>query len=161
MFRSIPYLAASGALILAISAFGFAQKAPAKAIEPSRTASSSFTSSPAYAEVLLKKTDMTSELEALLVDYTEDFLKVKQIRFSLEALKRESDRLARVKAADSGRLTLALGRLIVRKVELETDLWGLLRTYKDEHPDVKRAKRKVEIYESAIKEILGPSDASN
>jgi len=44
--------------------------------------------------------------------------------------------------------------LIVRRIELETDVWNLQRNYKDEHPDVKRAKRKVEIYENAISEIL-------
>ena len=43
---------------------------------------------------------------------------------------------------------------MVRKIELETDVWNLLRTYKDEHPDVKRAKRKVEIYQAAINDIL-------
>jgi uncharacterized protein involved in exopolysaccharide biosynthesis len=113
------------------------------------------TASPAYAEILLRKTDLSAELESLLSDYTEDHPKVGQMRFSLAALNREIERLAKVKAAESGKLTLALGKLIVRKVELETDLWLLLKSYKDEHPEVKRAKRKVEIYEAAIKEILG------
>ena len=30
-----------------------------------------------------------------------------------------------------------------------------MRTYKDEHPDVKRAKRKVDKYQVVIKQILG------
>ncbi len=59
-----------------------------------------------------------------------------------------------VGATESGKLTLALGKLIVRKIELETDLWNLRRQYNDEHPEVKRAKRKVEVFERAIKEIL-------
>lgn len=109
-------------------------------------------SSPAYAELLLRRTELEAELEALIVDYTEEFPKVKEIRQTLAYLKRESDRLAAVKPADSSKLTLALGKLIVRKVELETDLWGLMKTYNEGHPEVKRAKRKVEIYEAAIKE---------
>jgi len=43
---------------------------------------------------------------------------------------------------------------MLRRIELETDLVNLQKNYKEEHPDVKRAKRKVEIYESAISDIL-------
>lgn len=119
-----------------------------------KDAANYLTSSPAYAEVLLRRTELESDLEALILDYTEEFPKVKEIRQTLAFLKRESDRLAAVKPADTSKLTLALGKLIVRKVELETDLWGLMKTYNEAHPEVKRAKRKVEIYEAAIKEIL-------
>lgn len=111
-------------------------------------------STPAYAEVLLRRTELGAELESLLVEYTEDYPKVAEIRFTLITLQKEGERILAVKSAESAKLTLALGKLMVRKSELETDFWRLLKTYKDEHPDVKRAKRKVEIYESAIKEIL-------
>jgi capsule polysaccharide export protein KpsE/RkpR len=60
-----------------------------------------------------------------------------------------------VKPTDAGRLTLALGRMMLRKVELETELETLRAQYKDEHPDVRKLKRKIEVFESAIKEILG------
>lgn len=113
------------------------------------------TGSAAYAEILLKQADMSAELEALKGQYTDDYPRVGELKFSLEQLKRETDRLAKVKPADSGKLTPALGKLIVRKVDLETELWKLLQIYKDEHPDVKRARRRVEIFEEAIKEILG------
>ena len=114
----------------------------------------SFRASPAYAELVLRRTEVTSNLESLLIDYTDEFPKVKELRQTLVLLDRESARLSKVKANDLGRLTLALGKLIVRKVELEVDVLNLLRTYKEEHPDVKRAQRKVEIYETAIGEIL-------
>lgn len=113
------------------------------------------TSSPAFAELLLRRTEIEAALDSLLIDYTEDFPKVLESRQGLLYIERESLRLSRVKPAEASKLTLALGKLIVRKIELELDLWNLLRTYKDEHPDVKRAKRKVEIFETAIKEILG------
>lgn len=113
-----------------------------------------FRSSPAYAEILLRRTELSSTLESLVLEYTEEYPKVKEIRHALSLLDRESDRLAKVKATDQSRLTLALGKLIVRKIELETDLWNLQKSYKDEHPDVKRAKRRVEIYETAVGEIL-------
>ncbi len=127
----------------------------AKAIKIDAKETTTTKSSPAYAEVLLRKTELLSELESLILDYTEEYPKVVEIRYSLVVLQKESDRMLAVKPADASKLTLALGKLIVRKIELETDLWQLLRSYKDNHPDVKRAKRKVEIYEAAIKEILG------
>lgn len=112
-------------------------------------------SSPAYAELLLKKTELQADLESLALEYTEDYPKVQESRYGLVLLQKEAERLIAVKPAESQKLTLALGKLIVRKIELETVLWGLQKNYKDDHPDVKRAKRKVEIYEAAIKEILG------
>jgi len=111
-------------------------------------------SSPAFAELLLRRTERESELEEFLLDYTEEFPKVKELRFELEVLKKAMDKIATVHASESGKLTLALGKLMVRKIELETDLWNLRRQYNDDHPEVKRAKRKIEVYERAIKEIL-------
>ncbi len=112
-------------------------------------------SSPAYAEILLRRTEFEAEQEALSADYTDDFPRLREIRFILSALKTETARLSAVKQDEQSRLTLALGKLIIRKIEVETDLWHLSEKYRDEHPEVKRAKRKVEIFESAIKEILG------
>ena len=112
-------------------------------------------SSAAFAEVLLKRTEIEADLESLLVEYTEDYPKVKQERVELDLIVKESDRLLAIKAGDAAKLTAALGKLMVRKVELQGDLWSLQQQYGDGHPDVKRAKRKVEIFERAIKEILG------
>lgn len=112
-------------------------------------------SSPAYAEILLRKTELESDFESLIIEYTEEYPKITEIKYELSMIKKESDRLLAVKPADSAKLTLALGKLIVKKISLETDLWALLKNYNDGHPDVKRAKRKVEIFERAIKEILG------
>lgn len=144
-------------LVLLIAAFVNGQgrqRADAK-LETGHTASSPVKSSPAFAELLLRATGLESELEALLLDYTEEYPKIKEIRFELSRLNAEKERLLAVKAADVGKLTLALGKLMVAKADLETDLWKLQQGYKDEHPEVKRAKRKVEIYEKAIKEIMG------
>lgn len=151
-FRDIGY--ATVVLVL-FAGHCFSQSIPAKKTDPVQAAAPEAKSSPAYAEVLLKKTELQADLESLLVEYTEDYPKIKEIRFMLELIQKESQRLTSVKPSDTSKLTLALGKLIVRKIELETDMWGLQRNYKDEHPDVKRAKRKVDIYKAAIKEILG------
>ncbi len=111
-------------------------------------------SSPAYAEILLRKTELAAELENYLADYTDEFPKVKELRFELDLLTKEMNRILAVNAADASKLTLALGKLMLRKIQLETDVWNLRKQYNDEHPDVKQAKRKVEVFEAAIKEIL-------
>lgn len=120
----------------------------------SNQAVSAIKSSPAYAEILLLKTELESQLEDFSADYTDDFPKLKEIRFELGLLQKEADKILGVGSADAGKLTVALGKLIVRKVELETNLWNLKNQYKDDYPEVKRAKRKVEVFEKAIKEIL-------
>jgi hypothetical protein len=130
-------------------------KPPSPKVSTIRDTARTPKSSAAYAEVLLKKAELQSDLESLLVEYTEDYPKVRELRFTLTLLQREIERIAAVPPGEAAKLTVALGKLVVKKVELETDMWGLQRNYKDEHPDVKRAKRKVEIYEAAIKEILG------
>lgn len=130
-----------------------AQTASTKRSEPAKTAGE-VTSSPAYAELLLRKTELVSELETLMIEYTDEYPRLKEVRHVLSLAERDLARLTKVKAADASRLTLALGKLMVRRIELETDLWKLQANYQDEHPDVKRAKRKVEIYERSISEIL-------
>jgi hypothetical protein len=141
-------------LVAGLAATAFAQKP--RATDPNATPAnlSPLTSSAAYAEIILKRTELQSDLESLVLEYTEEFPKVKEIRYVITLFDRDIERLKKVKADQSSKLTLALGRLIVKRIELETDLWKLQANYKDEHPEVKRAKRRVEIYESAISEIL-------
>lgn len=134
-----------------VESFGQTQRAP----KPAPADDSHVRSSPAFAELVLRKTELESELEALIIDYTEEFPKVIELRYETGLVNKEVERLLTLKLADSGKLTLALGKLLVKKAELETDLWELLKTYKEQHPEVKRAKRKVEIYENAVKDILG------
>ncbi len=115
-------------------------------------ASQSFKSSPAFAELILRKTELLADLESLLVSYTEEFPKVKELRFEVAELDKETARLGVVR--ENAKLTAALGKLLVRRAELATDVWSLQKKYGDEHPDVKRAKRKAEIYDNAVREIL-------
>lgn len=122
---------------------------------PTVAAAQTARSTPAYAEVILRRAEVESELEGMLLDFTEDYPKVKQARAHLANLQKETEMLLAVKPADQSRLTLALGKLLVRRSELETDLWVLRQSYADENPDVKRARKKLEIFERAIKDILG------
>ena len=139
-------------LVLLFASFGFAQ---AKTKPTPVTGLNPIKSSPAYAEILLKKTELAAELEGLLVEYTEEFPKVKELRYESGLLQKELDRLLlTVNPADASKLSAALGKLMVRKCELDTDLWSLLLQFNDQHPDVKRARRKSEIFAAAINDIL-------
>ena len=144
-------------LIPVLTGISFSQKSSSS--EPSRISASALVStvkgSPAYAEILLLKTELESELESLIIEYTDEHPRVKAVRVELTLVQKDIDRILAVKPADSGRLTLALGKLLVRKIQLESDLASLKIKYNDEHPEVKRVKRKVEIFEASIKEILG------
>lgn len=129
---------------------------PAKSNLPLPTNAGAVTrSSPAYSEVLLRKTELEADVESLLMDYTEDFPKIQEDKYALTVIDAEMSKLFAVKSSDASKLTLALGKLIVRKVEAETELWRLRKQYKDDHPEVKRAKKRVEIFEKAVGEILG------
>ena len=110
--------------------------------------------SPAYAEVLFRRTEVLSELESLLVEYTEEFPKVKALRFEGDLLNKELEKLLAVSPAEASKLTLALGKLIARRIEIETDIWSLGKQFNDQHPDIKRARRRAEIFDAAIKEIM-------
>jgi len=129
--------------------------APNPSPSPASDTNEQIRSSPAFAEILLRRTEFEAEVESLILEYTDEFPKVKELRQGILLLNKESDRLFKVKPEKAESLTLALGKLMVRKVEAEVDLWRLQQSYADGHPDVKRARRKLEIFEKAIKEILG------
>ena len=150
------YLVRTSAIAIALLAFSvaaFGQKVSEPKLDTT-TLPVSTTSSAAYAELLLKKTELQAELEGLALEYTDDYPRVKELRYVLSLFDRDTLRLAKVKAADAGKLTQALGKLMTRKLELETEVWRLQSNYSDEHPEVKRAKRRVEIFESAVGQIL-------
>jgi uncharacterized protein involved in exopolysaccharide biosynthesis len=111
-------------------------------------------SSPAYAEVLLRKVELESTLEDLSVSYTDKYPKIQQIRYEIEKLNQELNRLLATNPNNASKLTIALGKLIVRKVQLEVDLWFLLQDYTEEADIVKRTRKKLSIFENAIKEIM-------
>jgi uncharacterized protein involved in exopolysaccharide biosynthesis len=95
-----------------------------------------------------------AELDAFSGDYTDAHPQMLDLRAQLASIERSVARLFAVKPADAGKLSLALGKLMVRKAELDTELSRLGRTLSKEHPEVKRVQRRIDIFENAIKEIL-------
>ena len=139
-------------ILLSCAPLCFAQVKTRAATPP--VGAQSLKTSPAYAEVMLRKTELLSELESLLVEYTEEFPKVKEKRVEAGLLQKELERLLAANAPEASRLSSALGKLMVRKCEIATDLWSLQQQYNDQHSDVRRARRKLDIFEAAISDIL-------
>lgn len=140
-------------LLFLSSLFSFAQtRKPADT--SLKTNVQAIKNSPAFAEILLRKVEIETGLEDLLEAFTEEYPKVKEMRFQLGVADKIMERIMAVNPTEAAKLSSALGKLLVRKIELETDLWHLQKEYKDEHPQVKRAKRKLTVFDKAIKEIL-------
>ncbi|MER3429854.1 MAG: hypothetical protein C4324_02215 [Blastocatellia bacterium] len=111
----------------------------------------------AYAEILLRKAETDAELDALSADYTDDFPRIKELKFSAGLLTEDLARLNSVKPEEVGRLTVALGKLMIKRLDAAIELWKLRQSFADNYPDVRRALRKWEIFDKAVKEILGQS----
>ncbi|MCO6511063.1 MAG: hypothetical protein J5I65_09745 [Aridibacter famidurans] len=111
-------------------------------------------SSPAFAELILRRAVLESELEELLVRYTNDFPKVAEMRFELAEIEAGIGKLLEIPAEKASKLTLALGKMLVQRAEYATELDVLKRKYEDSHPEVKRTARKLEIFDKAVRTIL-------
>src|SRR5215212_7551216 len=98
-------------LYLIIIGVCYSQKPQTSTIAPN-SKTQDIKGSPAYAEILLKRAELESDLESLLITYTEDFPKVKASRFELGLLQKDLQNL--LAQPDAGKLTLALGKLMVR-----------------------------------------------
>jgi hypothetical protein len=116
--------------------------------------SASARASAAYAEVLLRKTEALADAEAIAAEHTADSPRMVDLRYEIAGLDRYLAKILAVSSADAPKLTLALGKLIVRRMALDVEAARLARTQNADHPDLKRAKRRLEIFDAAIKEIL-------
>lgn len=143
------------ALLTACITVLFTLMVPAQTSETTRPpVAAAIRSSAAFAEVILRRTELAADLEALSADYTESNPRIVDLRVELASIDRSLERIYTVKPADAGRLTLALGKLMVKKAALEGDLSRQMRSYNKDHPETRRAKKRVELYEEAIDVIL-------
>lgn len=132
----------------------FAQTTSKPSQNPAKPSEQSAKFTPAYAEILLRKTELESMLEEMSETYTEDYPKVKETRYQLGLIEKDLAKLLSLGNNDLSRMTLALGKLMVRRAELETEWWSLKNRFSDAHPDVVRAKRRLSTFEKTVNEIL-------
>lgn len=154
-----PYREIFLACVIAAAAVVSASAQVAKPVPPKpsasrpATAANDYRSSPAYADILVERTRVQVVIEDLGASYKDDFPPLVEARYELSLIDRDVKRLAAVK--DLSLLTPALGKLILAKLEAEVALWKVRDRFQDAHPDTQRAKRKVDIYEKAVAEIIG------
>ena len=116
--------------------------------------SSEIKSTPAFAEILLRKSILEAEQADLLVRYTKEFPKVQEISYELSVLEKALTRISKVPAAETQKLTLALGKMLIQEAAYATELELLVKKYNKDHPEVKRTAKKLEIFSLAVDEIL-------
>src|SRR3954471_22844606 len=129
--------------LVAVVVFAIGTQAQERGIGPVR-------SSAAFAEVLLRKTELTAEVEALGPDHTDESPKVLDLRYEISGLERYLAKMLSLAPTDTLRLTPALGKLIVKRMVLDSELTRLSRTLNSAHPDYKRAQRRVAVFDAAI-----------
>lgn len=134
--------------------FAFSIGISAQKIDYSTATSKAIKSSPAYSALILQRTVIKAELEEMLVTYTEDFPKVRDARHEIDLINFELTRLLETKVTDSCKLSDSLGQLMIKKTGVEMELYNLKKKFNDDHPDVLRTKRKLDVYEKAVAEIL-------
>jgi hypothetical protein len=91
-------------------------------------------SSAAYAELKLRRTEVEADIEAFSAEYTEQSPRIVDLRLELAVLDTGVARLMRAKPSDPARLTVSLGKLLVRHAALSVEAAKLLRTYAPDHP---------------------------
>lgn len=111
-------------------------------------------SSATFAEIILRQADLESDLGELLVNYTNEHPKVQETQYELKILKNDLSYIAKFKGTQTNFLTEALGKLLVRRAQISTDYWVMQNRFSDEHPNTKKAKRKLVVFNNAIKKIL-------
>lgn len=141
-------------ILISILTFAVIISAQTKTAQKNTVDLQAIKNTPAYAEILVKKVALEADIEDLLVTYKDEFPKVKELRFKLDLTNKALEKILTVKSSEVGKLSEALGKLIAQKIEYDAELAELRKEYDDEYADVKRAKRKVEVYEKAISEIL-------
>ncbi|HEX8194575.1 MAG TPA: hypothetical protein VF571_00060 [Pyrinomonadaceae bacterium] len=110
--------------------------------------------SPAYAELVMKRTEVAADLEVLLPDYTEESPEVREKRLSLQILDAALKRLETVTLEQYLALTPAVGKMLARKLEAEAELKILSEIYTDEHPAVKKSKIRFKVFDAELKRLL-------
>ena len=141
-------------ILLFFTSAVFSQAKPPKATPTPAPPSSSIKSSAAYIELILHKAGIEAELLDMSVEYTDEYPKVKELKLEVQFVQAELVNLQELSAAVLPRLTESFARLLLQKIKMQVDLAGLRAVHKDDHPDVKRAMHRVDIYEKAIKDVL-------
>lgn len=126
-----------------------------------KTDSSVVHASAAFSEILAQKALVEADLKILLTDYKEDYIGVREKQAEFALLNTALRNLEKTPAAEISKLTLALGKLVVKKIEVEAELKTLLEDYTEDFPAVKKARTRLGVYEEEIRKLLAGKTTAN
>lgn len=115
---------------------------------------SALKSSAAYGELIAAQAEAKVDLKILLFDYKEAAPQVVAKQKLIESYKTEIAKLEAMPATIAPKLTLALGRLLVKKIEAEAELNDLIEEYAEEHPSVKKARVRFQVFTEETNKLL-------
>lgn len=108
----------------------------------------------AYAEIYASKVEAEVDLKVLTMDATEDAPQVRAKMLERDLLERQIRWLEILPPASLPKLTQALGRLAVRKAQAEANLKIVSQNYAENHPTVKKARARLDVYSSEMEKLL-------
>jgi uncharacterized protein involved in exopolysaccharide biosynthesis len=119
-----------------------------------QTPQGSTKSTEAYGALVLRKVEVEAEYKEMLVDYTEEHPRVKIKKAEIDSLNFEMEKIAAMDSSFIPKLTATVGKLVLKKIDLQTEVNKLLLQYSEDHDLVKRAKQKVAVIEEEIQKVL-------
>ena len=135
------------ALAFAVSSSAYAQTTTVNSDTDPRT-------TPAYSMLIQRKVKVQAELETLLNQYTSEWPAAKRLRYELDAVESEMNRMAETMALKTVRLTSGYGSLILRKISLTAELQVLFQDYGSDWPETKTRRRELSLLEGELQEIM-------
>ena len=108
----------------------------------------------AYAEVYAARVEAEADLKVLSMDLTEETVQVREKKLERDLLAREIRWLEALPSNSHDKMTLALGRLLVRKTQSEVSLKMLSENYADDFPAVKKARTRIGVYNGEVQKLL-------
>ncbi|MBC7798437.1 MAG: hypothetical protein H7Z37_16330 [Pyrinomonadaceae bacterium] len=120
----------------------------------SANSNSALKSSAAYGEIIAALAEAKVDLKILLFDYKEAAPQVVAKRQLIESYQTEIGKLEAMPTTIAPKLTLALGRLLVKKIEAGAELNELTKEYAEEYPSVKKARIRLQVFTEETDKLL-------
>jgi hypothetical protein len=110
--------------------------------------------SPAYEVLKLHRAQLKVDIDRLRTMFTEDWPETTLKYYELQATEHEMENLKNLSNVPSSKLSAAYGKLILRKVALETKLYKLSRSYTSDHPAIRYKKIELTALMRELEEML-------
>ena len=115
-------------------------------------------SMPAFEELALHEAKIKSELNQLLLEFMPEAQEVLIKRFELHLTRLEMAKISAMPESKKPLLTFVFGKLLVRKVEAETELQNTIANYEIDSFQTRRQALKLQDIEKEISEYA-PADS--